>query len=152
MSKNPLNHNISTTYSQFSLIINFAWRMLSRLFQHFLAPTAVVLYSGPQLSEQTHFNNFIKATPIWLRHNIFHTAKSIWSQQNQFHHGKFIFTTAESFLLHDSNDVTLARKVPWEPFQHGSDLTELIKMFWANCGFTLPDGANFCIQCGKGML
>ena len=84
--------------------------MLSGLFQHLLAPTAVVLYSGPQLSQQTHFINFIKATPIWLQHNIFYyskinliTAKSFSVRQNQFHHGKFIFTTAESFLLRDSN-------------------------------------------------
>ena len=39
-----------------------------------------------------------------------------------------VMMTARSNLSRDSNDVVLARKVFWEPIQHGGDLTVLLKL------------------------
>ena len=90
---------------------------------------------------------FARLSSVWqlpmyilnLRWRATLTAKSIWSWQ-------------KSYLSRDSNDVVLARTVLRKPIHHGGDSTVLLKTFCANCGFTLPDGANFCVQCEKRMF
>ena len=66
------------------------------------------------------------------------------SRQNQFDHDK-------NHIYH-LNDVVLARTVLRKTIHRGGDSTVLLKTFCANCAFTLPDGANFCVQCEKRMF
>ena len=116
-------------------------------------PTTVTAY------QFGHGNiNLATAISIWPRQFQFGhgeinlaTAISIWPRQFQFGHGEINLATAISIYTRHFHDVILARNVLWESIQRGGEWTEqLLKMFCANCGFTILHGANFCVQCGKG--
>lgn len=71
------------------------------------------IYGGPQLSRQNHFRygkiNIVRGkVNLVTAKSILITTKSIWSR--------------------DWRDVVLARKVLWEPIQHGGDSTVLWKV------------------------
>ena len=77
-------------------------------------------YGGPQLSRQYQFGhgniNLATAISIWHGKINLATAISIWPRQFQFGHGNML----------------------WESIQHGGEWTEqLLKVFCANCGFTI---------------
>ena len=89
--------------------------------------------------------NLATAISIWPRQNQFGhdnfnlaTAKSIWPRQFQFGLRKINLATTISIYTRDFHDVILARNMLWESIQHGGEWTEqLLKMFCANCGFTV---------------
>ena len=76
-------------------------------------------YGGPQLSRQSPFTHgktsFITAKSISSRQNQFRPRQNQFRpRQNTFHHGKIHFTTAKSFSLSRSRDISSQSAI-----QHG---------------------------------